>query len=114
MRLAGADWQPCSPIACKQAIGRVRARAASGVIRKAVVSNVCPLIQDALPRAPCRLDCIGAREQGGIANQAVVDECLLGYGRKRGVIIAVGYVHLRAADFDWSAGTLGAEARREP
>src|SRR5262245_4742860 len=110
MRMAGRDWQPCVPIARKQAIGGGGPGAAGGIVGKVFGGSLCPGIQEILHRTPCRLDRIGPLEQGSIANQAIVDQRLVADRHNRCVIIPIGKVHFNAVDLDLGAGALGAEA----
>src|SRR5262249_45993252 len=114
MRMAGRDWQPCVPIARKQAIGGGGACAAGGIIGEIVSGGTRPGLEQTLHGAPSRLDRIGPLEQGGVAYEAIIDQRLVADRRQRREIVPIGKVHFDAVDFDLGARALGAETQRQP
>ena len=107
--MVGIDRQPCTPIAAEQPIGGIRAGAAGRVIGEIDNGIACPGIEQALHRAPSGFDRIGALEQTGVADKAVVDERFVADRCERGEIVAVCKVHIHAVDLNLGARPLGAE-----
>src|SRR5262249_21099406 len=113
VRMAAPDRQPCMPVAREQAIGSFGAGAAGGVVGEIVGRGTGPGIDQSLNGAPCRLDRIGPLEQGGISDQAIIDQRLVANRRERREIVPVAKVHLYPVDFDLGTGALGAETERQ-
>src|SRR5262249_44853454 len=114
VRMSGRDRQPCAPIAREQAIGGGGAGAAGGIIGEIISRSACPGIEEALYGAPSRLDRVRPLEQGGVSDEAIVDQRLVADRRQRREIVPVGKVHVDAVDFDLGTGALGAETERQP
>src|SRR5258708_19482454 len=83
VRVAGPDRHPCTPIAREQPVSGFGAWAAGGIIGKVLGRSARPAIDETLDGAPSRLDRIGALEQGGIADQTIVDQRLVANGFPR-------------------------------
>src|SRR5258708_19887222 len=83
VRVAGPDRHPCTPIAREQPVSGFGAWAAGGIIGKVLGRSARPAIDETLDGAPSRLDRIGALEQGGIADQTIVDQRLVADGCRR-------------------------------
>ena len=103
------DRQPRTPIAREEPVGGVGAGTPGGVIGKVLDRIARPGIEQALHGAPCRLDCIGPLEQGGVADQTIVDQCLVADRSQGPEILAVCKIHRHTVDLDLRAGPLGAE-----
>src|SRR3984893_13043830 len=104
--MAFPDLQPCTPIPREHTTGSIATGAAGDVTGEGVGRRAYPGIEDVLHGAPCRLDRIGPLEQGSVANQTVVDQCLVADRRERRGIVAGGKTHFNAVDFDLRARAL--------
>src|SRR5258708_32120692 len=96
VRVAGPDRHPCTPIAREQPVSGFGAWAAGGIIGKVLGRSARPAIDETLDGAPSRLDRIGALEQGGIADQTIVDQRLGANGCPRVEIVAGSTNHCPA------------------
>src|SRR6516162_6692829 len=112
VRMSDRDRQPCMPIAREQAIGGGGTGAAGGIVGEIVGGGARPGLEQTLHGAPGRLDRIGPLEQGGVADETIVDQRLVTHRRHRREIVSVGKVHVDAVDFDLGTGALGAETER--
>src|SRR3982074_3872461 len=100
MLMAGLERQPCTSTTREQASGGGGAGGAGSIIGEIGGGIARPGIEEALHGAPSRLDGIGPLEQGGVADQTIVDQRLVADRGERRKIVAVGKVHLHALDLD--------------
>src|SRR5262245_13923453 len=68
-----AKRAPGAAIARQQLIRRGRSLASGGIVRKVVRRMARPCVEDRLHRRPAGLDVVGALEERGIADHAVVE-----------------------------------------
>src|SRR5579862_782993 len=109
----GSDVTPGAAVAFEQVVGFLGSPGAGSVIREAAGGQRLPDVDDGFNDAPCGFDHVGALEQGGIADHAVVEQAFVTGAVGSAEVAGVVEIHVDQAELHDRAGNFGTEAERD-
>src|ERR1700731_1657767 len=91
------EISPTAAIAFHQFVGLSRAPGSSGIVGEITRRQRLPHVEYGIDNAPTSLDHVGALEQRGIADHAVMQQAFVSSRRSNAEIVGVGEVHIHFA-----------------
>src|ERR1700675_1567249 len=107
------EISPTAAIAFHQFVGLSRAPGSSGIVGEITRRQRLPHVEHGIDNAPTGFDHVGALEQRGVADHAVMQQAFVASRRSDPEIVSIGEVHIHFAELHRGSGSLGGEAQRD-